>query len=146
MESPWSRCDLSARSTGAAFMKFGLAPTTKQVVIDTAPRMPEEADRLVCRPYDGPVTELKADVRSYWEADPCGEGLVHAERGSRQYFAEIEGAKDRLEPYVYGFAQFENWRGRDVLEVGCGLGTDTVRFARAGARIVAVDLTDTAVE
>jgi len=91
------------------------------------------------------VSEVKVEVRTYWEAEPCGEGLAHAERGSHEYFAEIEAAKDRLEPYVHDFAEFGSWRDRDVLEVGCGVGTDTVRFARAGARITAVDLTETAV-
>jgi ubiquinone/menaquinone biosynthesis C-methylase UbiE len=92
------------------------------------------------------LSTIKADVREYWDARPCGEGLTEAERGSPEYFAEIEAAKDRLEPYVHGFADYPSWRGREVLEVGCGLGTDTVRFARAGAHVTAVDLTATAVE
>jgi ubiquinone/menaquinone biosynthesis C-methylase UbiE len=92
------------------------------------------------------MADGKDAVRAYWEERPCGSGLTEAEAGSDQYFADIEAAKDDLEPYVHEFAQFPAWSGRDVLEIGCGLGTDTVRFARAGARITGVDLTDTAVE
>jgi SAM-dependent methyltransferase len=91
------------------------------------------------------VIDAKTRVREYWDAQPCGEGLTTAERGSSRYFEDIERAKDELEPYELRFAEFERWRGCEVLEIGCGLGTDTVRFARAGARVTAVDITETAV-
>ena len=88
----------------------------------------------------------KEAVRGFWEARPCGGAHASAEPGSAAYFAEVEAARDRLEPFIPAFAEFERWRGRRVLEVGVGLGTDFVRFARAGADLHGVDLTEAAVD
>ncbi len=90
--------------------------------------------------------QLKEMVRAHWEADPCGAKLASSEVGSEQFFAEVERSRDELEPFIHGFAEFERWRGKRVLEVGVGLGTDFVRFARAGAVLSGVDLTEASVE
>ena len=36
--------------------------------------------------------------------------------------------------------------GKDVLEVGCGAGTDLVRFARGSARVTGIDLAESAID
>lgn len=79
-------------------------------------------------------------VKAYWDARPCNIRHSTQPVGTRQYFDEVEARKYRVEPHIPGFAQFERWRGRQVLEVGCGIGTDTINFARAGAEVTAVEL------
>ena len=81
-----------------------------------------------------------ADVRRYWDARPCN--IRHSPKpvGSKEYFDEVEARKYFVEPHIPGFAEFERWRGKRVLEVGCGIGTDSINFARAGAELTAVDL------
>jgi SAM-dependent methyltransferase len=79
-------------------------------------------------------------VKAYWDARPCNIRHSKLPIGSKEYFDEVEARKYYVEPHIPGFAQFERWKGRKVLEVGCGIGTDTINFARAGAEVTAVDL------
>jgi 2-polyprenyl-3-methyl-5-hydroxy-6-metoxy-1,4-benzoquinol methylase len=79
-------------------------------------------------------------VRDYWNERPCNIRHSTSPVGTRQYFDEVEERKYFVEPHIPRFAQFERWEGKRVLEIGCGIGTDTINFARHGAHVTAVDL------
>jgi 2-polyprenyl-3-methyl-5-hydroxy-6-metoxy-1,4-benzoquinol methylase len=87
-----------------------------------------------------------ASVKDYWDRRPCN--IRHSPRpvGTKEYFDEVEARKYFVEPHIPGFAEFERWRGKRVLEIGCGIGTDTINFARQGARVTAVDLSEKSIE
>lgn len=85
-------------------------------------------------------------VQEYWNARPCNIRHSTAPLGSRQYFDEVEARKYFVEPHIPLFAEFERWRGKKVLEIGCGIGTDTISFARAGAQVSTVDLSEKSME
>lgn len=69
-----------------------------------------------------------------------------APEGTREYFDQIERRRYELEPFIPEYADFAGANGKTLLEIGVGLGTDFVRFARAGAKVTGIDLTEHGVQ
>jgi len=92
------------------------------------------------------MSDLKRKVKEYWNGGACGSDDARAEKYSRPYFEQIEEARYRGQPEIFSFAQFTRYRGKKVLEVGVGAGTDFIQWVRAGALAYGVDLTEEAVE
>ena len=90
--------------------------------------------------------ELLEQIRTYWNNRPCNIRHSLSPVGTKEYFDEVEARRYANEPHNYTFPQFERWRGKRVLEVGCGIGTDAVNFARAGAIYTGVDLSEESVK
>jgi ubiquinone/menaquinone biosynthesis C-methylase UbiE len=102
----------------------------------------------------------RAEVRDWWAARPMTYGDTHGEAvwderradlGTTEFFDEVDRRFYEWNRPLHGDRPFsrlfpyERYRDREVLEVGCGMGTMAMNWARAGARVTAVDLNPTAV-
>jgi ubiquinone/menaquinone biosynthesis C-methylase UbiE len=90
---------------------------------------------------EGHLPDWKAEAIRQWSADPCGATPGHP-FGSREFFRDVEQERyGHYAPWLKGAVGFAAFAGSSVIEIGFGLGTDYVQFARSGARCFGVDLT-----
>jgi SAM-dependent methyltransferase len=84
---------------------------------------------------------LKKRVRWFWENNPCGAGDVPVEEGGEAFFHALREWRYGGDDFMFDAVGFERTRGMELLEVGCGPGTDLVQFASHGATVTGLDLT-----
>jgi SAM-dependent methyltransferase len=98
------------------------------------------------------IQSTESAVRSYWDSHPLGLQYVTdpgIEVGTPEFFGHI---RPWMNPYKFPWIMERIEReaailgGRHLLEVGCGLGFDSLEFLKRGVRVTAIDLTPTAVD
>jgi ubiquinone/menaquinone biosynthesis C-methylase UbiE len=100
---------------------------------------------------EAPATDV-AEVRRYWDARPLGTQYVTdptIEIGTPEYFEHIRPWMNPFKfPWIMERIEQEASRlkGCHLLEVGCGMGFDSVEFLKRGVRVTATDLTPSAVD
>src|SRR5512143_3038151 len=94
------------------------------------------------------LAEEKQRAREQWSQDPCGAEYdrEHA-LGTLEFFEEIERYRySEYAPWMPETMGFEKHEGARLLEIGCGMGSDLVQFARGGAHCTGVDITPKSIE
>ena len=86
-------------------------------------------------------TEYKKQTRLHWGGHPCGSNDSDKESLSRDYFEEIEHRRYESHPWILRAIECFDLRGKRVLELGYGMGTDHLQLARRGGQMYGLDLT-----
>jgi ubiquinone/menaquinone biosynthesis C-methylase UbiE len=89
-----------------------------------------------------PALEIdRREAARQWTNDPCefhfAEGL---EPGTPAFYDRVENRRYREHPWMQATMDFDAFAGQDLLEIGFGMGTDLMQFARGGANVSGIDL------
>ena len=85
-------------------------------------------------------------IQDYWNHRIHDLEMTGQPAGTKGFFADLDDYRfDKLH-YLPRLVDFSSFNGQRLLEVGCGIGTDLVRFAKGGARVTGIDLAQTAID
>jgi ubiquinone/menaquinone biosynthesis C-methylase UbiE len=85
-------------------------------------------------------------IQRYWNDRIHDLEMTDEPVGTLAFFDDLDEYRfDKLR-YLPELVDFGGFKGETLLEVGCGIGTDLVRFARGGALVTGVDLSKTAID
>ena len=100
---------------------------------------------------------LKGEVKAWWETNPMlydWQRTMQLPVGSREFYEEIDRRFWAAAPFAHSsdgtpfgrLIEHDKWRGKSVLEIGCGSGAHAAQLARTGTHVTTLDLTRTAVQ
>src|SRR6187455_3576727 len=85
-------------------------------------------------------------VRAYWNLHIHDLDISSHTPGSREFFADLDQYHFEKLHHLPRLIDFGAYRGKRVLDVGCGAGTDLARFAKGGAIVTGVDISSSAID
>lgn len=84
-------------------------------------------------------------VRDYWNTHIHDLAISSHAPGTPGFFADLDQYHFEKLHHLLDLVRFDEWKDKDVLDIGCGAGVEVVRFARAGARTTGVDIAESAI-
>jgi SAM-dependent methyltransferase len=90
------------------------------------------------------------EIRDFWQEHPVGDSRIRSRATLYDYFREFDNSRESPDVEPYPFSNFvhdyENSKGKAVLDYGCGNGYVLSHYARHGASVYGVDLTQAAID
>jgi len=92
---------------------------------------------------NNPVLEA---IRHYWNEHIHDLAIAKHPVGAKGFFVDLDEYRfDKLR-YLPNVVDFNGYRGKKILEIGCGIGIDLIRFAKGGSHITGVDLAQQSIQ
>lgn len=84
-------------------------------------------------------------IKEYWNNCIHDAELSSHEEGSLGFFDDLDEYHfDKLN-YLLEMVDYNGYQGQKILDIGCGIATDLARFAKGGALVSGIDLSEKAI-
>jgi SAM-dependent methyltransferase len=92
------------------------------------------------------MEKIKKRIKKYWNNRPCN--ILHSKKKflSKEYFDEVRKKRYFVEDHILRFVDFKKYKNKNVLEIGCGIGTDACEFIKNGAKYYGVEYSEKSLE
>ena len=92
------------------------------------------------------MSNILKKVKKYWNKQPCNINHSKKKFLTKDYFEEVKKKKYFVEKHILKFANFKKYKNKNVLEIGCGIGTDAIEFIKNGSNYIGIDFSEKSVE
>lgn len=91
---------------------------------------------------------INVKIKNFWESNPLCASIIPYEQGSEKYFRYYDELRERNESLEFSnkLHEYENFKGKNVLDIGCGNGYVLSKYAEKGANVHGIDISDKAIE
>jgi hypothetical protein len=76
---------------------------------------------------------VQSEVAAFWNAEPCDSENSLLSPSTQQYYLEIEADRYAHQGHILDILNWLEWKGRNILEIGTGVGTDARQMIVRGA-------------
>lgn len=86
------------------------------------------------------VGQKQAAVQNFWNQKPCDSDMSTEDRGATAYYEEIEQDRYSHQRHINQIMDWVQWKGKKVLEIGTGVGTDSRNIIRRGGLYLGINV------
>jgi len=84
-------------------------------------------------------------VTKYWNDNLHDMAVVRHPEGSREFFEDLGEYHFDKQRHLAKILDYRSYKGKKLLDLGCGVGVDLVRFAQEGVESTGVDISERAI-
>lgn len=86
------------------------------------------------------IKQKQEAVQKFWNYKPCDSDMSTEKHGAMAYYKEIEQDRYAYQDHINRIMDWILWKGKKVLEIGTGVGTDARNIIRRGGLYLGINV------